>query len=154
QAPVFTRDGHRIAAMGGATLAVGAHTVTARYEGDDAHLPSESVALLQEIAQGDYFALDLTPGITSRVTVTGVNGAGQVIGAAPLFLGGQLSGYVGLLYDHGLHFLPLLGGTSTVPFDLNDTGTIVGLATVASGATHAFLDKDAHITDLGTLDGG
>src|SRR5215470_19749335 len=50
QSPVFTRDGHRIAVMGGATLGVGAHTITARYSGDDSHLPSESEPLTQMVS--------------------------------------------------------------------------------------------------------
>ena len=60
QAPVFTRDGHRIAVMGGATLGVGAHTITARYSGDASHLPSESEPLSQMMTLGDYSVEDLS----------------------------------------------------------------------------------------------
>ena len=48
----------------------------------------------------------------------------------------------------------LPGGTTSFAFAINNRGQVVGEATTASGATHAFLFDDGVMVDLGTLPGG
>jgi probable HAF family extracellular repeat protein len=50
--------------------------------------------------------------------------------------------------------LGTLGGDSTVPFALNDSGHVVGYSTNAQGEHLAFLWRDGVMTNLGTLVGG
>jgi probable HAF family extracellular repeat protein len=48
----------------------------------------------------------------------------------------------------------LPGGNFSAALGINNRGQVVGEATTASGALHAFLFEDAVMTDLGTLPGG
>lgn len=50
--------------------------------------------------------------------------------------------------------LGTLGGLASAATAINSTGTVVGWADLASGASHAFSDSGGVMTDLGTLDGG
>jgi len=49
--------------------------------------------------------------------------------------------------------LGTLGGNNSSATALNATGTVVGSADTAAGASHAFVDRSGVMTDLGTLDG-
>ena len=50
--------------------------------------------------------------------------------------------------------LGTLGGSTTVPFALNDSGVIVGYSTTADGSRRAFLWRDGAMSELATLAGG
>ena len=56
--------------------------------------------------------------------------------------------------DGHIQQTPGLGGRDSRVFGLNDGGTLVGAATTASGARHAFVISDLRISDLGTLPSG
>lgn len=47
--------------------------------------------------------------------------------------------------------LGTLGGSSIRPYDINDSGQIVGSSSRVDGASHAFLYDNGTMTDLGTL---
>jgi probable HAF family extracellular repeat protein len=47
-----------------------------------------------------------------------------------------------------------LGGNSSAAAGLNNLGDVVGVATTAAGAAHAFLHRSGQMVDLGTLPGG
>ena len=47
-----------------------------------------------------------------------------------------------------------LGGDSSAAAGLNNLGDVVGVATTAGGAAHAFLHRSGQMFDLGTLPGG
>lgn len=49
--------------------------------------------------------------------------------------------------------LGTLGGLASAATAINTTGTVVGSADLASGASHAFAESGGVMTDLGTLDG-
>jgi probable HAF family extracellular repeat protein len=49
--------------------------------------------------------------------------------------------------------LGTLGGLASAATAINSTGTVVGSANLASGASHAFAETGGVMTDLGTLDG-
>jgi probable HAF family extracellular repeat protein len=158
-APVFTRDGHRIAVMGGATLGVGAHTITARFGGSDSHLPSESEPLSQMVSEGRYFTFDAgQPGpgpAPLNSTAIAVNANGSIAGSySVLDARGRLAGSIGFFkpsYASPSSFG--LGGAWTVPSAMNDKDQVVGWSTVTGGAPHAFLHRFQTV-DLGTLGGG
>jgi len=154
QAPVFTRDGHRIAVVGGATLGVGAHTISARYGGDDSHLASESETLSQWVSLGKYVVNDLS-NVNFRSfnsTATAVNFTGVPIGFISVVDAGGRVADVGFYDRTDLPFT--LGGNWTVPSAINAAGQAVGSSTVTGGASHAFLFRNHQATDLGTLGGG
>jgi probable HAF family extracellular repeat protein len=110
---------------------------------------SEQHAFLWTAASGMQ---DLTPSLTSvgGATATGVNSANQVVGY--YFPNGSLN-TLGFLWtqDGGLQDL---GAAGTLAFAINDAGTVVGQAPVASGYRHAFSWTQAGgFSDLGTLGG-
>jgi probable HAF family extracellular repeat protein len=49
--------------------------------------------------------------------------------------------------------LGTLGGSFSVANEINADGEVVGASTTASGATHVFLYRHGHLTDVGTLGG-
>src|SRR5687768_10329286 len=46
-----------------------------------------------------------------------------------------------------------LGGDSTLPTDMNDSGRIVGYSTTAQGRNHGFVWDNGVLADIGTLGG-
>jgi probable HAF family extracellular repeat protein len=95
---------------------------------------------------------DLTPDLTSvgGGAGVGINSANQVVGY--YFPNGSLN-TLGFLWtqDGGLQDL---GSPGTLAFAINDTGTVVGRAPVATGYQHAFSWTQAGgFLDLGTLGG-
>ena len=75
---------------------------------------------------------------------------------------GQIAGYVengslqqAVTWINGtLTYLPAWsGGGSTIAYDINNAGQIVGSATTAGGSPHAVLWQNGRIIDLGTLGG-
>ncbi len=156
RAPVFDRGGVQIAVMGGATLGVGTHTITARYSGDTSHLPSDTGGFTQNVVLGDYLTFDLTPTLTltDHSEATAINSSDRIVGAivSASLVGPPRS--AGFFYSSGLAPIPSLGGLQTIPADINDAGQVVGWSVTTANARHAFLYQSGQTTDLGTLDGG
>jgi probable HAF family extracellular repeat protein len=82
----------------------------------------------------------------------GINDAGTVVGDGRLANGT----FRGIVWspDGSMILLGTFGGASSQATDINDSGEVVGFASVASGYQHAFSALDALLIDLGTLGGG
>lgn len=90
-----------------------------------------------------------TYGSDAEAKATDINNSAQIVGT---------SGKLGFFWEAGsMTRINSLGGDSCSPVDINNPGQVVGSATTASGATHAFLWKlsagNPVMTDLGTLGG-
>jgi probable HAF family extracellular repeat protein len=95
---------------------------------------------------------DLTADLTSvgGATAIAVNATNQVVG---YYYPNGTRTPVGFLWTQ-TGGLQNLGSTGTLPFAINNSGTVVGQSAFASGARHAFSWTEAGgITDLGTLGG-
>lgn len=102
-------------------------------------------------AQTSYSFRDLgTLGGTSS-SATGVNNAGQVVGASTLANGAAHGFYWSA--GTGMVDIPTFGGTGGGAKGLNNVGDVVGHATNAAGVWHAFLwNSSTHaLTDLNSL---
>lgn len=82
----------------------------------------------------------------------GVNDAGTVVGDGQLADGS----FRGIIWSPAgsMILLGTLGGRSSQATDINNSGEVVGFASVSSGYQHAFSMLDAMMIDLGTLGGG
>jgi len=82
----------------------------------------------------------------------GINDAGTVVGDGQLADGS----FRGIIWSPAgsMTLLGTFGGTSSQATDVNNSGEVVGFASVGSGYQHAFSMVDAMMTDLGTLGGG
>ncbi len=95
---------------------------------------------------------DLTPNLTSPggATATAINTAGEVVG---YYYPNGASNVVGFTWTQA-NGLQSFGAPGTLPYAINETGTIVGQELTASGYRHAFSYTQAGgIVDLGTLGG-
>jgi probable HAF family extracellular repeat protein len=94
----------------------------------------------------------LPAAINNRGQIVGMNRAGAVIWERGVItelgtLGGPFSRLLGFVSGPpGFGFLP-------TPQILNQSGTVIGVSTTASGETHAFVWRHGEMTDLGTLGG-
>ncbi len=82
-----------------------------------------------------------------------INNANQIAGWSSA--SGNVNGGEAFLLDDGTR-LPLgtLGGSTSIAFDLDETGRVVGWSTLAGDVTyHGFLWDGEQMTDLGDLDG-
>jgi probable HAF family extracellular repeat protein len=81
----------------------------------------------------------------------GINDAGAVVGDGQLANGT----FRGIIWSPGgsMILLGTLGGSSSQATDINNSGEVVGFASVSSGYQHAFSMLDAIMIDLGTLGG-
>jgi probable HAF family extracellular repeat protein len=82
----------------------------------------------------------------------GVNDSGTVVGDGQLASGA----FRGIIWspNGSMILLGTLGGSSSQATDVNNSGEVVGFASVADGYQHAFTMLDAMMIDLGTLGGG
>jgi probable HAF family extracellular repeat protein len=82
----------------------------------------------------------------------GINDAGTVVGDGQLANGS----FRGIIWSPAgsMILMGTLGGTSSEATDINNSGEVVGFASVSSGYQHAFSMMDALMIDLGTLGGG
>ena len=141
--------GRTQASCGGASLAIGSHSITATYLGDQHFLASTATAISQTVIEGSYVKVDL-----------GTNGEAVAISE-----GGQIAGntydrtsntFSAFLYDVNgvLTQLPTLGGTFVAAADVDDLGQVVGSSSTANDAArHAFRFANGQVTNLGTLGG-
>jgi probable HAF family extracellular repeat protein len=82
----------------------------------------------------------------------GVNDSGTVVGDGQLANGN----FRGIIWSPSgsMILLGTLGGGGSQATDINNSGEVVGFATLTSGYQHAFSAIDALMIDLGTLGGG
>ncbi len=81
----------------------------------------------------------------------GINGSGEAVGYGMTSSGG----FRGFTWTSsgGINELGTLGGANSYAMAVNDAGTVVGSAQLASGAMHAFIANGDALIDLGTLGG-
>jgi hypothetical protein len=92
-------------------------------------------------AGGNYATIDY-PGATEGTIARGINNAGEIVGFYPY---GPNDSYAhGFLRDAGGNYVTLNypGAQSTIPYGINDSGTIVG-AWVAPGGLAQGFERDA-----------
>lgn len=90
-------------------------------------------------------------GSESNSYATAINDAGTIVGA---YFSADGTTYRAFSYSNGtMTDIGTLGGPNSVALGINNSGTIVGWANVASGAYHAFSYRNGAMTDLGTLGG-
>jgi probable HAF family extracellular repeat protein len=87
----------------------------------------------------------------------GINSSGEVVGQAvdSDYIAQAPLGTRAYLYSNGsMSELGTLGGSTSAAYGINDSGDIVGLATLTGDtAYHAFFESNGIMTDLGTLGG-
>jgi probable HAF family extracellular repeat protein len=102
------------------------------------------------------------PGDWHRMTATGLNSSGQVVGYASYFSQDsqgewieKTQAWVTGANGIGLSTLPTLGGAWNRANGINDAGWVVGSSLTATGSEHAFVSAPggAPARDLGTLGG-
>lgn len=77
----------------------------------------------------------------------GINNSGQVAGTVYSMSGAQATVWNSGMFSN----LGTLGGTDSYALAINDAGSVAGNASLRSGDAHAFLARNGHLTDLGTL---
>ena len=82
----------------------------------------------------------------------GINDGGTLVGDGQ-FASGAFRGMV-WSPDGSVILLGTLGGNSSQATDIDNSGEVVGFASVSSGYQHAFSMLDGMMIDLGTLGGG
>jgi probable HAF family extracellular repeat protein len=85
----------------------------------------------------------------------GINNNGKVVGWSNTQANG--SDHKAFVYDTASSTMsalqgPLLGGSRSFAFDINDSDQIVGTATTANGSANAFIYKNGLATSIGSLD--
>jgi probable HAF family extracellular repeat protein len=95
---------------------------------------------------------DLTPSLTGAgAAATAINSANQVVG---YYFPNGSQNTLGFVWTQA-GGIQNIGQAGTLALAINDAGTVVGQAPIASGLRHAFSwTQSGGITDLGTLGGG
>jgi probable HAF family extracellular repeat protein len=97
--------------------------------------------------------LGVLPGKTDSRAV-GINERGQVVGVSfRQSSAGDRAPRAFIWQDGRLTDLGALGGSTSSAAAINESGTVVGWATTATGVRHAFVWKGSHMRDLGVLRG-
>jgi len=112
--------------------------------------------MLTALAAGQSYTVtdlgSLNPGGAVDVSfANGINRFGHVVGSSYTPLG--LHAYLWTT-SQGMQDLGTLGGSNSVAYGINDSGTVVGQADLANGDVHAFSwTRSGGMQDLGTLGG-
>lgn len=91
--------------------------------------------------------------IGGKGLATAVNASGQVVGTSPADEYGGPSRAFLYQSDGKRRDLGTLGGRSSIAYDINDLGQVVGEADLGGGVQRAFLWEQGKMRDLGTLGG-
>lgn len=89
-------------------------------------------------------------GVGSKVSFTGSNERGQLVGVGLISLDARAI----LCQDGARIELGTLGGATSAAEDVNEAGHVAGYSQTAGGATHPFLWIEGQMQDLGTLGTG
>lgn len=107
---------------------------------------------------GNGFMRDLNSMIPPTPPIEITNAAaitddGRIVGTASFATPGHVHAFLFLLAQHSITDLGTLGGEDSFPYDINDSGQVVGVSMTSDGWLHAFLWSGGVMTDLGTLGG-
>lgn len=95
----------------------------------------------------DNTITETIPSDNGLVQVNGLNNQNQIVG----LIHDEAGNSAFLWQDGEFEALGALGGQNSIAYDINDSGQIVGAASLEEGlATHAFLWQDGEMSDLGT----
>jgi probable HAF family extracellular repeat protein len=133
---------------GTGTTVLGANTYATAINSSGEAVGSNGGAFV--VVNGQVQELATVPGITWSAAY-GINDAGTVVGDGELSNGT----FRGLIWtpDGSVVLLGTLGGSSSQATDVNNSGEVVGFASLANGYQHAFSAMDDMMIDLGTLGG-
>ena len=140
----------------------------------DINTPAQIVGEMR-VASGDYHAflyqqdgtIDLGTLDGAASSAYAINDAGQVVGEATTFIAGTAyPSSRGFLFENGAmsdlgslgYYCPTTDLTEdceerSSATDVNNQGQVAGFSTTSSYGTHAFLETDGNLEDLGTLGG-
>lgn len=110
-------------------------------------LPGSEIAIRSFLYDGKMKELGTLGGST---VATAINNHGDIVGHFELIPG--VPRLHAFLYQNGTMIdLGTLGGETSIAYDVNDRGQVVGAASTSSGARHAFLYENGKMRDLGSL---
>ncbi len=110
-----------------------------------ARLPSDSDSAF--VFSGGHISALTASGATSS-QANGINSSGQVAGTVHTLSGAQAAVWTDGIFSN----LGTLGGSDSYGLGINNAGSVAGSASLSTGDAHAFLYRNAQMSDLGVLD--